>query len=313
MKSIGNVVSPLIAGAFTAAVFATQKRCDLIVRFRKWIRWFELAPVQLGQLRTYMRGPCFWLGNTVPPRACQGEDKWDLAWGYSFFLVQAHRSELNLKFVGSVVGFGEQFKCHSLTPCDVGSPRNTGVLILVHGDPVHVDVVGRGLFVCEPRCSIAELSDRFSISQRVNSLHTDGVAPPLDTPLWALAKHKSLRIDIVGPAACQQPGIVKLLLRNETYKVVARKDMKIWDAIRTATPIRCSIDCTQIWDVKQKCFGLNHLQWYLLSVANFKSLSHQCLMILPRMVLCHFPLSPRLVNASLYSMDSGLGRRPHCC
>ena len=113
------------------------------------------------------------------------------------------------------------FKCHSLTPCDVGSTRNTGVLILVHGDPVHVDVVGRGLFVC----SIAELSDRFSISQGVNSLHT-GVAPPLDTPLWALAKHKSLRIDIVGPAACQQPGIVKLLLRNETYKVVARKDMK---------------------------------------------------------------------------------------
>ena len=45
---------------------------------------------------------------------------------------------------------------------------------------------------------------------------------------------------------------LRLILRNDIHKLVANPELKFWDAIRIATPVRCSVHTSQIWDVRKK-------------------------------------------------------------
>lgn len=253
MKSIGNVVSPLIAGAFIAAVFAEMKQCSLLAKYRKWLGWFEKTQVELAQLRTFLRGPCFWLGKTVPPEAKEGEDKWILSWGYAFFLVRTNQNELTHQFVQEVAGFGNQFKCRSLTTFGIGSERHTGTTVWVDGTYVQVDVLGRGQFLCDPGCTVAELDAKVAACKVVHSLQIEGFAPPKESPLWALSgEETTLTVNITGPLTNCEVGTLRLILRNDIHKVVANPELKFWDAIRIATPVRCSVHTSRIWDVRKK-------------------------------------------------------------
>ncbi len=244
MKSIGNVVSPWIAGAFIAAVFASIESHEFIGQFRKWLQWYQSPRLALHELRTFLRGPYFWLGNSVPPLLRQGNDKWIVNWGYSFFLVQAHRHEITTDFVKEIAGL---FHCSSLRSYDTASSGNTGRLIYVEGAQIAVSVPQRGTMMCEPGCTLGELHERLSLLPTVNSIHFEGCAPAIDTPLWAFVQDSlSIEAYAVGPSHVAAPGILRLILRDETFKVSAREGMTFWDAIRVT---RCQVESSRIWDV----------------------------------------------------------------
>lgn len=106
-----------------------------------------------------------------------------------------------------MTGFGKAFKCHQLWPCAFGSASEAGVLLSVVGTSVLTTIVNRGSFLCEPGCTISELSDRISLKRAVHTLTIDGASPPQDTPRWSLVDEVAqLSFNLVGPLVPVESG-----------------------------------------------------------------------------------------------------------
>ena len=251
MKPVGNTVSPWVAGAFLAAVYAAHGEHKFLVRIRKWIQWSVQKDRLLG-LKVFTRGDCQWLGAVCPPLKPSGSTPWILHWGLAFFLFRADVDCIDTCFVQSMCGFDSNWKCHTvITPAD---PSQFGLpLVTIVGDSAELTVQLSGTFKADPGDNFDSLYQRANLSPLVHVLTIAGIQPSRNAPIWAVVDETLKRtVELQGPApkaGCD----TRLIFRNEVHFVKSRTDLTIAEAIRVALPFPCHVEGAEVWDVVERC------------------------------------------------------------
>ena len=251
MKPVGNTVSPWVAGAFLAAVYAANGEHKFLVRIRKWLQWSVEKDRLLG-MKVFTRGDCLWLAAVCPPLPPSGTTSWILHWGHAFFLFRADIDSIDARFVQSLCGFDSNWKCHTvITPAD---PSQFCLpLVSIVGDSAELTVQLSGTFKADPGDCIGSLYQRADLSPSFHVLTIEGRQPSRNAQIWTVVD-STLKgtLELQGPApkeVCE----TRLIFRNEVHAVKSRDDMTIAEAIRVALPFPCHAEGAEVWDVVTRC------------------------------------------------------------
>ena len=248
MKPIGNTVSPWIAGAFVAAVFAAIGELKFLVSGQKWLKW-AVGRNSLDGLRVFTRGECQWLGAGCPPSKPLGRVPWMLHWGHSFFLVKVDHEFLDNRFVQELCGFGKFWQC-----CFVITPAQPSQFALplatIVGSSATVEIVTRGIFRIDPGDTVDSILARASLDPNLNKLTCGGEQPSRKTPGWALVDDQlRCQLEYQGPAPVFNHG-ARLIFRDEVHVVVIEPGVTLAQAIRIAWPFPCHAEGAEVWNVE---------------------------------------------------------------